>query len=346
MKVGIDTSPLYNQNAYRGVGTYTENLVRKLGENKSITVVTGTWQNFWRETDLIHFPYFDFFFHTLPLVKKRKTVVTIHDCIPLVFPKYYPPGLKGKIKFYIQTYSLESVSAIITDSQSSKKDITKYLKVPEDKIHVIYLAANEIFKHINQKEIVEKVRNKYNLPAKFILYVGDVNYNKNLINLLKAYGNLEASEVSLVLVGKSFENDNLPEVRMLKNFVKDGNFSKQILFLGFVPTDELAVIYNLASVYCQPSLYEGFGLQILEAMACGCPVVTGNISSPPEVGGEAGTYVDPSDTGSITEGIEKILNDNHYREQKINQGFAQAGKFSWEKTSKETIKVYDKELNG
>ena len=343
--VGIDTTPLTNLNAFRGVGYYTQNLVENLKTGKEkVKVISGQWRDFWPTVDLIHFPYFDLFFNTLPFSKKRPTVVTIHDCIPLVLAKFYPVGIRGKLNLIKQKVSLAGVKAIITDSQSSQKDIVKYLKVPPEKVSVVYLAASKIFKPIRSSTVLRRIMVKYGLPESFVLYVGDVNYNKNIPCLIDALAALSEKKISLVLVGKAFENEELPEVKQIKEKVAKMNLAERVKFLGYVPMEDLVAIYNLASVYCQPSLYEGFGLQILEAMACGVPVITANVSSLPEVAGNAAVLVDPNDSKQLALNLQTVINDLTLRKKMIKLGFAQVKKFSWERTAQETLKIYEKIL--
>jgi len=347
MKIAIDTSPLKTAHRYRGIGIYTQNLIEALQSIKvpdfSVQFIESGRVPY--DCDLIHYPYFDFFFLTFPFKKPKPVVVTIHDCIPLVFPKNYPPGIKGKIKFTIQKLSLKGVKRIITDSESSKKDIAKFLGVPEQKIDVIYLAAGNKVEKITDRKFLTKLALKFNLPDKFVLYVGDVNFNKNLPGLVRACSLIN---IPLVIVGKQailkeFDKKNV-ENQPLMEFNKLVEEKKNILRLGFVETKELAGLYSLASVYCQPSFYEGFGLQILEAMTCGCPVVTSNVSSLPEVAGKAALFIDPYDYRRIAEGLNKILTEKKLREEMIKLGFEQAKRFNWEKVALETIKVYEKIL--
>lgn len=354
MKVGLDTSPLKTNHQFRGIGTYTQNLINafkktqiphfefKLIEKRKIP----------QDCDLVHYPYFDLFFLTLPLKKPKPTVVTIHDVIPLVFPQHYLPGIKGKIKFQIQKFSLKNVKAVITDSENSKKDLFKYLNYPKEKIYVVPLASSEIFKPAKSTILLDRIKEKYNLPEKFILYVGDVNYNKNISGLIKAFKllhtsqvSLDSSEVKLVLVGKAFTDEDLKETQELVQLISSLKLEKKIIRLGWIPQEDLVGIYNLATVYCQPSFYEGFGLPVLEAMACGCPVVAAKSSSLPEVCGKAAIMVDPDDTDDIARGLEKVLYDISIHDILRKRGFEQVKKFSWEKTVKETVEVYKKIFN-
>jgi len=345
MKVAIDVSPLKSGHQFRGIGSYTRNLVQALRElpvaDFQVELIAD--KKIPREADLIHYPYFDFYFASLPLIKRRKTVVTIHDTIPLVFPKHYPPGIRGKLNFQRQKLALRTTRAVICDSKNSKKDIFNYLKYPKEKIFVVYLAASKKFKPITDRRLLMAVKRKYRLPNRFILYVGDVNYNKNILGLVKACKKIK---VPLVIVGKQavskdfdrFHIENQPLSQLIKLYGKD----HEVLRLGFVPDEDLAAVYNLATVYCQPSFYEGFGLPVLEAMACGTPVVASRKSSLPEIAGQAAVMVDPYDLNDLANGLTVAIEDENLREDLIRRGLKQAQKFSWEKTAYETYQVYQK----
>lgn len=344
IKVAVDTSALFGPSKFRGIGKYTSKLIEALRLESQVEVIETKDSKVPEDVDVVHYPYFDFFFLTLPLRKRHKAIVTIHDCTPLVFPKYYPPGIKGKVKFFLQKFSLKKVSAVLADSESSKNDIIRYLGVPSEKIQVVYLAPDPIYQRITKNAFLNLMAEKYCLPEEFVLYVGDVNYNKNLSGLVKAVKLIKNLKVDLVLVGKSFENNELSEVKNLKKLIDSLGLKERVKILGFVPDKDLMGIYNLAKVFCMVSLYEGFGLQILEAMASGCPVVTGNVSSLPEIAGGAAVLVDPYKIEEITVGIEKLIRDEKFRSKIVDAGLKRAGEFSWQKTAKETIKVYEKIL--
>lgn len=338
MRIAIDISPLSNGHQTRGIGFYTENLVRALkcyDKSNSYTFFTRG-EKLPENADLIHYPYFDPFFLTLPFKKATKTVVTVHDLIPLVFPNQFPAGLRGGLKWQWQKLSLRGAQAIITDSENSKKDIVKYTGINAEKIHVVYLAAGEEFKKL-------ETGNKYNLPERFVLYVGDINYSKNIPGLIKAFKKLkpQIADLKLVLVGKAFKDENLKETQEILQLIESLGIVDEIVKPGFVPTEDLAAIYNRATVYCQPSFYEGFGLPVLEAMACGCPVIASKTGSLPEVVGDAGILVDPEKTEEISEKLLKLLKLPMEEKQKIREkGFAQSRKFSWKKCAEETVAVY------
>jgi glycosyltransferase involved in cell wall biosynthesis len=358
IKVAIDISPVKTGHKVRGVGMYTQRLEEALEDIRisgyqdiridPFDFKTGNWKLKTGNYDVVHYPYFDLFFLTLPLRKMAKTVVTIHDVIPLIFPEHYPPGIKGKIKFLIQKFSLRGVSAVITDSENSKKDIFKYLNYPKDKIHVIYLAPGEAFEKLATDNWQLATRRKYSLPDQFVLYVGDVNWNKNILGLVKACKKIQ---VPLVIVGKQAVQEDFdrshPENQdlvWLQEHVQSSTIDHQslIILTGFVPEEDLVKIYNLATVYCQPSFYEGFGLPVLEAMACGCPVVAAKTSSLPEVCGQAAILIDPKDYNEIAKGIQEVIENKEIRDKLIKKGIERAKKFSWKQAALETMGVYEK----
>lgn len=356
MKIAIDVSPIEGkgslQHRVRGVGFYVRNLKEALlryhPENqytfftREETLPAGR-QELPKDIDLIHYPYFEPFFLTLPVFNKNPFVVTVHDLTPLVFPKYFPSGFKGKLKWQIQKMSLKRAKRIVTDSISSKNDIIKYAGIPENKIDVVYLAAGDQFKkkNLSQNE-VGKLQEKYNLPEKFALYVGDATWNKNLPRLIEA---CIKADISLVMTGKALFNSDFDkenpwnqDLIKVQDLCKD---KKNIIRLGFVNDEDLVNLYNIAQVFVMPSLYEGFGLPILEAMASGCPVISAKEGSLAEVAGDAAFYVDAYDVDNISSGIKKVFSDANLRKELSEKGVALAQKFSWKKTTEETLKVYE-----
>lgn len=351
MKIAICTTSLKNESQARGIGFYTKRLIKALQKvDKKNQYIFFTRGEKLPKCDLVHYPYFDFFFLTLPLVKSVKTIVTVHDLTPLVFPDKFPKGIKGWVRYLIQKQSLRGADAVMADSENSKRDIVKFIGFPKAKIHVIPLAPEEEFKKLEIKNWKLEIQKKYSFSGRFILYVGDVNWNKNVPGLVKAFyklrtENLElrTKRLKLVLVGKAFLDENLKESQEINKLIEELDIRDEVLKLGFVPDEDLVKIYNLATVYVQSSFYEGFGLPVLEAMACGTPVVCANTASLPEVAGKAVVYVDPYDIDDIARGISKVLHYNDtYHCKKVEEGLEWAKKFSWERTAGETIKVYEK----
>lgn len=348
MNIAIDESPLktghFLQHRVRGTGFYIENLKKSLlryyPKNKYTFFTRG--EKLAKDINLVHYPYFEPFFLTLPFRKSYPTVVTVHDLTPLVFSKHFPAGIRGKIKWQIQRWNLRNAAAVITDSQSSKNDIVQYTGISDTKVHVVHLAAGEEFKKSGVRSQVSEVIKKYNLPIKFVLYVGDATWNKNLPNLIRA---IQKINLTLVMVGKAIGEQDFDrtnpwnyDLATIESLAKN---DKRIIRLGFIPQEDLVMLYNAATVFAMPSIYEGFGLPVLEAMSCGTAVVTARGGSLPEVAGDAAFYVDSYDIDSIANGIGEVFFTKKLQEKFSKKGLLQAKKFSWKKTAEQTTKVYE-----
>ena len=339
MKVAIDISPTKTGHSTRGIGSYTKNLIEEFKKGKE-----GIEFDFFGNpaspplVDLVHYPYFDLFFHTLPINSKTSRVVTIHDVIPLIFSEHFPAGVKGRINLFLQRLALKNVDAVICDSNSSKADIVNKLSFPEDKIHVVYLAPSDKFHPITNTSVLSAVARKYKLPQKFVLYVGDVNWSKNIPNLLRVISKLN---IYLVMVGKALVNKSLIEVQEINKLIDELNIKNKIIKTGFVENEELVAIYNLASVTVLPSYYEGFGLPALESMACGTPIICSSTSSLLEIAKEIGIFFDPRTPDNIATAIKKLLSMTREEEQQLRErSLRHAAQFSWSKVAKETVDVY------
>jgi glycosyltransferase involved in cell wall biosynthesis len=338
----IETSPLGNANAHRGIGTYTRLLTENLEKISSLNVQRSTLEiphDF--KPDLVHYPYFDLFFSTLPISHPAKSIVTIHDVIPLKFPDQYDPGLKGSMRFVKQKFALSKVDAVITDSQASKEDIVEHLGVSEEKIHVVYLASGPELQAAEETDI-NRVKRNYKLPKNYLLYVGDINYNKNIPQLIKAMKYLP-KEIKLVLLGRNFKPQDIPEWQWIETQLALSDVEKKVKFipdLGSDSSKDLSAIYSGALAYIQPSLYEGFGLPVVEAMQCRTPVICTHNSSLMEVGGQEATFV-KTDGEDIARGIKEVLEwSKTKRLEKIRSAYKWSQTFSWNKTAKDTYKVY------
>ena len=339
MKVAIDTSPLISGHESRGIGAYTKNLVEEFKKGKwDFDFVFFENGNYPSDVDLVHYPYFDLYFNTLPLKADKPRIVTIHDVIPLVFPEHYPAGIKGRINFFFQKKTLKNVDAVICDSETSKEDIVNKLSVPKAKIHVIYLAPSDKFRPIDNPSLLSVVAKKYKLPKKFVLYVGDVNWHKNIQNLLKA---VKISNVDLVMVGKALADDSIPQTREINDLIGKLGLNKRIIKTGFIEEDDLAAIYNLAEVTLLPSYYEGFGLPIVESMACGIPVVASNVASISEIAKGNLFFCDPADPEDIAGRIKEVFGLSQDKLDVLSQKLIdESKKFSWHKVALETVNVY------
>ena len=360
MKIAIDNRPLRGGHKVRGIGVYTRELIRALKKAGGMDVATlDVSKANLSKYDIVHSQEFHPYFPTLPRQKLgKRMVVTIHDAIPLVYPEKYPPGLSGKLNFFKQRQRLKNVDAIITVSETSKKDICRLLGVSPSKVYVIHNAPRGVFKNSKTKK-AKSVRKRYKLPKTFVLYVGDVNYNKNLPTLIKA---CKKAGKTLVICGKqAAEIESLgtgldvlagpqdwlrflfnkphPETAhhgKLLGLVK----ANKVIRTGFVPDEDLVEIYKLATVYVQPSFYEGFGMPILEAASCGVPVIAAKNNAHVEVAGSAVAYFEPKSSEDLAKKIERIFENRDLREKLIKKGMEIAKNYSWEKSARETAKVY------
>jgi len=356
MKIAIDGRTMIGQKS--GLGCYAESLIEnlhKIDKNISIEIIKPENNNdlstpkriFWDQVlfpiqsmktkpDLIHKPSF-----SVPVFSKSKIVVTVHDLIPIIFPK----NLSFFSRMFwtkIMPFSYKYADHIITDSEWSKKDIVRLLKINPKKITVTPLAARENFLHKPDSKKIDYVQNKFNTGKKYILTVSNLEPRKNFPFLIKVYKEiLEKNpnfEYKLVIVGKKSWG-----TEKILNDAK-GKFSDKIIVTGYVEEKELPCLYYGATLFAFPSLYEGFGLTPLEAMACGVPVICSNASSLPEVCGDAAIMLDPTDLDAWVKNIEKMLKSTSLRQQYSNKALKQASKFSWQKTAEKTLKVYRSQL--
>lgn len=349
MRVAIDTTPLKTGHKDRGVGKYTELLIESLQryEKEHSYYFFTRGQKIPNEVELIHYPYFDPFFITLPLFYDNPSVVTVHDLTPLAFPEHFPAGIRGMLKWQYQRMRLKAATRIIADSASSERDIERIAGVPESRIDVVHLAPSSQFRIILKDPLLSRVKAKYDLPDVFVLYVGDVNWNKNIISMLEAFRKLKTQnsklrEVKLVLIGSVFLDNSLKEVKEINSFIDTAKLNAEVIRIGGVPREDLVAIYNLASVYIQPSLYEGFGLPVLEAMACGVPVVSSRAASLAEIAGPA-IPVDPMNPQDIARGLMEALTMTPVKRiALIHVQTKWVQQFSWERVARQTILSYEK----
>lgn len=330
MNIAIDTTPLNSPHARRGTGSYTRLLIDALSryEQQHTYSLFTRGQKVPEHADLVHYPYFDPYFLTLPLMKDKPAVVTVHDLIPLVFPDRFPAGIRGRVKWEIQKISLVGCRRIITDSDCSKKDIANITGFDRGRIDVVYLAPDPVFAQKHQKP-----RSK-----PYFLYVGDVNWNKNIPGLLKAFASLRHGE--LVLAGPAFSDNSTRETAEIHRLISALGLDTSVHFIGFVSAGELAGLYAGAIALVQPSFYEGFGLPVLEAMSAGCPVIAADNSSLTEIAGPA-VMVNP-EPESIEAGMRKALTLD--RKSQIRRQLDWVKRFSWKQTARMTVQSYEKVL--
>jgi glycosyltransferase involved in cell wall biosynthesis len=334
IRVGMDISQIAHTG---GVGVYSQNLAQKLSKLKDLEMIyfysslrrpekSGLKNvkkfklpptffemlfNRWRNVPIEKFIGSIDIFHSSDWIQpptKAKKVTTYHDLIPILHPEWSVPKIVDVHKRRLKIVENE-VDMVIAVSNATKKDLLKVSTVPEEKIIVIYEAVDEEFKKLPAEE-VEEFRARYKLPEKFVLAIGGVGEIRNLKRVKQA-----SKKYNLIIT-----RETMPEI----------------------PYKEFPLLYNAASILLYPSFYGGFGLPILEAMACGVPVITSSISSFPEVGGNAAEYINPESVVDIENRLREIWNSEDKREKMIQKGFEQAKKFSWEKCAKETSDVYRK----
>jgi len=366
MRVGINT--LFLDRPGTGSGQYTRHLlealekvdpaneyllfspgpaprtfaIRNLSENRAkLWFEQVSFPRACRHLDLAHVPYF-----ASPLFPMVPTVVTVHDLIPLILPAYRGSPL---VRLYTRLVAAAArkAEAIITVSQASERDIVRYLHIPPERIHVTYEAAGEAFQPVEGEAQLAAIRQEYALPERYLLYLGGFDQRKNLSALLRAFALLvnRQPQARLVIAGQLPGRDSplFPDPRRL---VGELGLEERVIFTGWVPEEDKPALLSGAAAFVFPSLYEGFGLPAAEALACGTPVVASNRSSLPEVVGEGGILVEPTDAEALAEAMEALLVDDALRAELRQKVLAQAAKFSWKQTALETLAVYRKAVGG
>jgi len=277
--------------------------------------------------------------HLLMPLHGVPTVLTVHDLIYNLFPSYHKRLNYWYLNAAMPLFA-KRADALITISESSKRDLVQIYDVPEDKVSVVYEAASPTFHPLPPAHIAE-VKARYGLPDRYLLALGTIEPRKNLIRLVNALHLLRRDDPSLclVIVGSTgwLYQDFFRHLEKLDD-------PRSVLLSGYVPDADLCAIIGGAAVYVLASLYEGFGLPILEAMACGTPVACSNTSSMPELGGDAARYFDPMDTQAIAATIADVFADSDLRTEMHERGLEQAARFSWQQAAKETLAVYDQVL--
>lgn len=299
-------------------------------------------KKFWTQLGLpiklyISLPRPDVFFtpsHYAPRFSPIPTVISIMDLSYIHFPQLFRKKDLYQLKHWT-SYSIKNAKKILTISKSSKDDIIKEYKVEEDRIVVTYPGVKNAPSMRYQVLSMDKFEKKYGVHGKYVLFVGTLQPRKNISRLIEAFSMLK-EDLNLVIVGK--RGWLYEEILMAPQKFK---VEEKVKFLDFVSDEDLPYLYKNALCFILPSLYEGFGLPVLEAMKYGCPVIVSNISSLPEAGGDATLYVDPLDTLDIKKNLELIINNEELRNKLIQKGYKQVEKFSWEKTAKDTLKVLE-----
>ncbi len=374
MKIGID---IRGANLYHGtgIGTYTENLATHLlkidnsnhyelfycGENldqfnkqnSNINIISKKHNSFYEQKfipnilnkkniSIFHVTQNGVGFKEFFSLKNFKSIVTIHDLIPYSLPKTVG---KSYLRNFLKEipYIIENSSAIITVSNYSKKEIIKFFSVDPNKIFVTHLGANKIFKPLDINYCKEYLKTNYKIDYDFILYIGGFSKRKNLYNLITAfkhaYKNFKTPK-KLILLGNIRE-----EYSSLTKLIKELNIVDHVVFIGFVPEKDLPIFYNACTFFSYVSLFEGFGLPLLEAMYCKKAVLCSNTTSIPEIISNSYCNVDPLNIFEISQSMCNISNDHILRETLENTLYLQSKNFSWEKCSGKTLEIYKEIYN-
>jgi glycosyltransferase involved in cell wall biosynthesis len=273
--------------------------------------------------------------HVLPLIHPRRSFVTIHDLGQVRFPGAHPP-LQRAYHNAAVWWSARAASHIFADSESTRDDLTKYLRVPAEKISVVYPAYDaQLYQPIRDAAVIEKTRAKYRLARDYILTIGTIHPRKNYARLIEAFFKLSIGNCQLIIVGKRGWLYN-----SILERAQSPNHQSPITVLDYVPASDLPALISGARVFAFPSLYEGFGLPILEAQACGTPVVCAMTSALPEAAGDAALFFDPLDADAIAGAIQRALTDDALRAKLIARGFENVKRFSWETSARQILRVF------
>lgn len=372
MNIGIDARSI-NLYSGSGIGTYSENLILNLinnnedhfnliwtgkenknyiKKNTSLTCISGRYGSFYenyfipnlmntKDFDLYHLPQNGLGFPQNSNIKK--IIVTIHDLIPYTMPETVGKGYLAKFLKEIP-YIIDSVSGILTVSQYSKKDILRFFpNFPDSKIFVTPLAANNNFKPLQKNICKEKIKNLYNINDPFILYLGGFSARKNVKTLILSFKKIlkDLKKPYKLLLGGSIKDEG----EALKKFCISLGLEKDVIFTGFIEDSLLPIFYNASDVFVYPSYYEGFGLPLLEAMSCGTPVITSNLTSIPEVTEDTALLINPSNENDLCNALIKVLNDDNFKENLSKMGLKRSLDFSWKKTAQLTYKAYREIIN-
>ncbi|OGS21271.1 MAG: hypothetical protein A2252_08375 [Elusimicrobia bacterium RIFOXYA2_FULL_39_19] len=351
MRIGIDIQSTTGKPS--GLGYYTLNLINSLKtvdinndyyyfKNNLFTGHLNTLERIFWEQGILSFNSFDKNIDILhvpgfspPVITKARLIVTVHDLIGMKMPEN---NLGFFSRFYWGKYlpaTVKRADLIITDSIHSKKDIVELLKVPEKKVRVIYLSAGNNYKPVNNPDKIAQIKTKYGISDfKYALFVGNIEPRKNILSIIKAWSRIK-EPIKLVIAGsKSKYSDTVFKT------IKENNLKENIIATDYIDIKDLVYLYNGASFFIYPSLYEGFGLPVLEAMSCGIPVITSKTTSLPEITGNSAITIDPNNIDELFESINSLIKDDILRKNLSAKGLLKASEFSWEKTAKETLKAY------
>ncbi|MFQ6084096.1 MAG: glycosyltransferase family 4 protein [Candidatus Aminicenantia bacterium] len=326
-----------NQDTYLEDEFFNKNIFQKVFIPERITLL---WDQVKLKKMLDEYKIDVFFspYYKIPFLTKTKTILSIFD-VTYLLVKPYTNYFKNK--FYIKNFiklASKKTKKIITCSNYTKNDLLKTLNLPKDKLEVVYLGVSPKFKTIHEKNKIELVKKKYEINKKYILYVGNFKPHKNVKRLIEAYNLLPETikqEYDLVLGGGEPKRSVIDDKRLGPSDLQ------YIIYVGHILEEDLPALYSGAELFIFPSLYEGFGLPPLEAMACGCPVASSNTSSMPEVLDDAALFFDPYDVEEMSKAFKRMLEDENLRNRFRQKGLARAKLFTSEKTTKKLISLFE-----
>jgi glycosyltransferase involved in cell wall biosynthesis len=315
-----------------GTGSNIE--IRAMTFPRAWTHARLSWEMLSRRPDILWVPA-----HVLPVIHPRRSIVTVHDLGQIYFPEAYP----AMARWYHNAsakWNARAASHLLADSQATKNDLVKFSRVAPDKITVVYPAYDShLYQPVQDQVMIQKTKDRYGVAGNYVLAIGTVHPRKNYARLIRAMARLEEVERSkdwrLVIVGKRgwLHHSILKEAESLNH---------PISFLDYVPAPDLAALLSGARLFVFPSLHEGFGLPILEAQACGTPVVCSKSSSLPEAAGNAAIFFDPLEVEGMTDAIRSGLRDERLRAEMVSRGFENVKRFSWESSGRQVHDIITK----
>jgi len=369
IKIGIDARPMVEENK-DGISLYTQNLIDEMIKDDSIDfvlyfnkkqaninqsnvsnrILNGiniAWPQIRLSLDfIINRPKLDLFLspaHSVPLYCPFKSIAVIHDLAYFKFREYFTKFDYFMLSKLTTNIAIKNASHLIAVSKSTKNDIVKYFDIPSKKISIVYQGFNSKIYYPQNLQEINDIKIKYGIKNNYIIYVGTLQKRKNIVRLIKAFERMKKNDKisdNLVIVGKcGWLYDEIFEI------VKKLNLDKEVIFTDYVPLNDLPTLISGAKFYILPSLYEGFGIPILEAMACKVPVIVSNTSSMPEVCQNAGLLINnPYSVEEIYQKMKRLYFDNNLRNRLSKKGLKRARDFSWEKCAQETINIIKKTI--
>lgn len=273
---------------------------------------------------------------SIPFSGKCKSILTVHDIIPRMFPKLFPKDVYEPF-IEIVKQNVSKAKHIVADSQNTKDTLSFFFNVKPERISVVYAGISDLYKPIEDRKELDNVKQKYNLPENYLLFLGTIEPRKNIVRILKAFNQVRqiVDDTKLVICGRyGWEAEDVYAI------YEELGLRDKVIFTGYIEDSDKPAIYSGARALVFPSLYEGFGLPPLESMACGTPVITSDRASLPEIVGDAAILVDPYKVDEIADGISKIVMDEKLNKELSEKGKDRASTFSWQNTAKQTIEVY------